>query len=521
LQFTTEIPDFGARYGRSAALGDGGMASVFRVFDHSAGKWRAAKVLPTAAKPAMRKRFEDEARAMMEIRHRNVVRVHDVYVDGAVPFFVMDLAEGGSLTDWLNANGAMPPRMACDAAMQICKGVNAAHVLGIVHRDIKPHNVLINRRGLCKITDFGIASFSENNGLTDTGSSFGTLGYMAPEQRANAKGVDERADVYSICATLFTLLTARQQMELFFAEQEPEMLDGVPEDLKALIMRGTRYRPDERFQTVKEIAKAIFKARKDFPPDPLDTPPLASKEIEHESVDDDDTARGEDVGDPSTANFVGEIPFSTPPAAPVATPPVATPPVATSPVATPVTKPPTPNIDGPTLEPPSAIPPAKVTKRKKRARPSIVQMLVPAAALVAVVMVLGVTIVAQGTLSLRSAQSATVEAEAEWQGALSRNQTILDELEILGAKRSELDQLYRRSDEPEKLVAGLRGFAKARQPSQLDANAPRVKKIKDGIDNLEIASISRDESRTSWVDASGSATGRLSVALGLASPAPW
>ena len=432
----------------------------------------------------MRKRFEDEARVMMEIQHRNVIRVHEVYVDGALPFFIMDLAEGGSLTDWLKANGPMPPQMACDVVMQICKGVNAAHALGIVHRDIKPHNVLVNRRGRCKITDFGIASFSENTSMTDTGSGFGTLGYMAPEQRANAKSVDHRADIYSICATFYTLLTSKQQMELFFAEQEPDMLAGVNDILVPIVMRGTRYRPEERFQTVKGLAKEIFKARRALPPDPLGTPPLASNDFDGESVDDDDTInRGIDgVYDSATDDsFIGHLDIS--------------------------------------------ISPEKATKpkRQKSAQPSRPARSRLAVALPAMVAVAGLAVIIlvfllYGAVSVSAARSAAVDSDAEWRAALVRHQPVLNDLELLGARRSELDALYDKNDDPTALLDGLRAVAVAHKPASNDTSAqPRMRAVGERIVALEQAGNARDAARKDWFDAAHGLAGTVSVALGLSS----
>lgn len=253
------------------------MATVYRAYDRQSGEWCALKILlpQLAERPIIRARFAAEAEAMSRIKHRNVIHVFDVGTDAARPYFTMELAEGGCLVDWVKTHGPMPGRMASDVAIQICKGIGAAHRMGVIHRDIKPHNILVNRRGVCKITDFGIAQFEDDSAsLTQTGSVMGTLGYIAPEQRASAKDVDERADIYSIGATLFTLVTARTTMDLFFADQEPDMLDGVPEPLIPVLLKATRYRREDRYSTVRALAKALYHVKNSLPEDPPGTPSI-------------------------------------------------------------------------------------------------------------------------------------------------------------------------------------------------------------------------------------------------------
>lgn len=277
---STNLPPLvtvGSRYEIASLLGEGGMATVYRALDRESGEWCALKVLLAkySERPNIRARFAAEAQAMSRIKHRNVIQVFDVGTADVRPYFAMELAQGGCLVDWVEAYGPMPPRMAADVAIQICKGIGAAHRLGVIHRDIKPHNILVNRRGVCKITDFGIAQFDDDAAsLTQTGSVMGTLGYIAPEQRANAKDVDERTDVYSIGATLYTLLTARTTMDLFFADQEPEMLAGIAEPLVPVVLKATRYRREERYATVRAMAKALYHAKAALPEDPPDTPSI-------------------------------------------------------------------------------------------------------------------------------------------------------------------------------------------------------------------------------------------------------
>lgn len=267
------------RYLLVEQLGEGGMASVFRAFDQRLQVWRAIKILlpQYADKKKIARRFEAEAQTMALLEHRHIVRVYDVGRDGAnIAYIVMELVEGGCLVDWLEHHGPMPARMAVRATQEVCYGLAAAHAKGIIHRDVKPHNVMVTRDGVCRVTDFGIARVGDSqNSQTKTGSVMGTWGYMAPEQRTNAKGVDERSDVYAVGATLYTLLTDRMPMDLFAAERNASILEGIEEPLISLLIKSTEYDRDDRFANVTEFAEALEEVFDQLSPIPEGTAPLA------------------------------------------------------------------------------------------------------------------------------------------------------------------------------------------------------------------------------------------------------
>jgi serine/threonine protein kinase len=270
----------GGRYFLSEPIGEGGMAVVYRAYDRRLAVWRAIKVLNPKYSTSRRvkERFDAEAQTMALLEHPNIVRVYDVGSVGDVSYIVMELVQGGSLVDWLEHHGAMPPGLALSAIDQVCHGVSAAHAKGVIHRDLKPHNVLVTLDGTCRITDFGIARVGDSDqSKTKTGAVMGTWGYMAPEQRNDAKGVDERADVYALAATLFTLVTNRIPMDLFAADRDKSMFAGVPPDLFGVLTKATEYHRENRYRNVEEFRLALVEVASRLPADPPGTPSIVSR----------------------------------------------------------------------------------------------------------------------------------------------------------------------------------------------------------------------------------------------------
>lgn len=259
-------------------LGEGGMAVVYRAYDQRLGVWRAIKLLhpEMARRKKIRMRFETEARTMAVLEHRHIVRIYDVDRDGDHLFMVMEMLTGGALVDWLEDHGPMPARMAVEAMLEICEGVAFAHSRGVVHRDLKPHNVLLDDHGLCKVTDFGIARAADpGRSVTQTGAIMGTHGYMAPEQKVDAKNVDGRADVYALAATLFALIADKPPPDLFVSFQDESMLEPMPPCLREVIMNATEYMAEDRYADVGAFATALRGVQNQLPPLPRGTSPLA------------------------------------------------------------------------------------------------------------------------------------------------------------------------------------------------------------------------------------------------------
>jgi hypothetical protein len=241
------------RYQLADKLGSGGMATVYKAWDDRLRVWRAAKVL-AGASPQVRARFEREARAMARLHHPGVLAVHDVGEDELGPWLVMDLAAGGSLADVVARHGPLPPRRAVAMVRDVLAALQAAHDAGIIHRDVKPQNVLLDASGRPLLADFGIARLDDAS-LTATRASMGTLAYMAPEQRTSAARVDGRADVYAAAGTLVALLTGREPADLFL--DRDETWAGVPAAVIPALRRASRYDVHERFATANEFADAL------------------------------------------------------------------------------------------------------------------------------------------------------------------------------------------------------------------------------------------------------------------------
>jgi serine/threonine protein kinase len=269
----------GGRYRLREVLGEGGMARVYLGWDSRLGVERAIKVLAPqlSSRQDLRVRFEIEARTMARLSHPHVVAVQDVVDDGETVFMVMELVRGGSLWEWVEAHGAMPPSLAVGALRPVVEAIGAAHAQGVVHRDIKPQNILLTAEGQPKITDFGIAQATDHLrdlARTRTGAVMGTWGFMSPEQRTSARRVDGRTDIYALGATLWSLVTGQTPIDLFAAEMDATMLEGLPLGLAEVIRTATRYNPDQRYANADALHAALSALMPQLPSVPPGTPRL-------------------------------------------------------------------------------------------------------------------------------------------------------------------------------------------------------------------------------------------------------
>ena len=250
----------GGRYRLLGVLGAGGMAKVHRAYDRRLDVYRAIKILSPElyAHPTIRRRFLSEARTMARLAHPNLVMAHDVGVDGDQVVIVMELVDGGSLWDFIKRNGPLSPLVALEVLRGVLPALQFAHDRGVIHRDLKPGNVLMTKEGDYKLADFGIARVAETDALeTRTGTMMGTPAYMAPEQRAGSKEIDGRADLYSLGATLFSLLTLETPTDLHAPEAQEDQLSAVPAQMRHIIERAVRYRPTDRYATASEMLDEV------------------------------------------------------------------------------------------------------------------------------------------------------------------------------------------------------------------------------------------------------------------------
>jgi len=257
------------RYRLEDLLGRGGMASVYRGVDEELGRPVAVKLLAEhfAGDNEIRRRFLREARIAGALNHPNIVSVYDIGERDGCPFIVMELVEGESLADLLARDGPLEPGRAVELALQACAGLEHAHRAGLVHRDVKPANLLIRRDGTLKVADFGIARVAAAaTTLTQAGAILGTASYLAPEQ-AEGGEVTARADVYALGAVLYELLAGRppfvaesiQELVLGQQRAQIEPLVDVAPGLEGVVLwalaRDPAARPDSAAELGRELAR--------------------------------------------------------------------------------------------------------------------------------------------------------------------------------------------------------------------------------------------------------------------------
>jgi eukaryotic-like serine/threonine-protein kinase len=256
----------GGRYQVERVLGDGGMAKVLLAHDVELGREVAVKLLDErlAADESFRARFAREARVAAGLSHPNVVTVFDVGDADGRPFIVMELVTGRTLEERLLQEGALSANDVLAIARQVCAGLEHAHANGLVHRDLKPGNLIEREDGTVKIADFGIARAVEGTELTETGAIVGTAAYLAPEQ-AEAGEVTPATDLFALGVVLYELLTGRQPWKVeslaaLAGRREappPELPADTPPGLRTAIERCLRPDPEDRPSSAAEVARLL------------------------------------------------------------------------------------------------------------------------------------------------------------------------------------------------------------------------------------------------------------------------
>jgi uncharacterized protein (TIGR03067 family) len=277
------------RYRIVDQIGKGGMGDVYRAEHRLMNRSVALKLINSqlVKHPQGVKRFQREVQAAARLTHPNIVTAFDAEQAGAVHFLAMEFVEGTDLATIVLDRGPMPVGEACECIRQVADGLQHAHEQGMVHRDIKPHNLMLSPDGQVRILDFGLASFATESALIDDdaagdsnadtaarhltalGSVMGTPDYIAPEQARDAHSADIRADIYSLGCTLYYLLSGEPPHKAdsiveklqAHAEHAPEAIESlrtdVPEHLADVIRRMMSKDPEERFQTPAEVAAAL------------------------------------------------------------------------------------------------------------------------------------------------------------------------------------------------------------------------------------------------------------------------
>ncbi|MGH9467762.1 MAG: protein kinase domain-containing protein [Terriglobales bacterium] len=263
-----------------APLGAGGMGEVYRAHDSRLNRDVAIKILPAgvAGVAERRRRFETEARSAGQLSHPNILAVHDFGVSDGVPYLVAELLEGETLRSRLTPAVALPPRRAVEIAVQVARGLAAAHARGIIHRDLKPENIFLTREGQVKILDFGLARIAaavSDEAVTvaapegtSAGQVLGTAGYMSPEQ-VRGLAADARSDLFASGAVLYEMLAGRRAFQRDTAaetmtavlKEEPAALTpaggGLDPALQRVVDHCLEKDPAARFQSARDLEFAL------------------------------------------------------------------------------------------------------------------------------------------------------------------------------------------------------------------------------------------------------------------------
>src|SRR5579883_496423 len=294
-----QIEVLGERYQLQDPIGRGGMATIYRGRDMRMDRAVAIKVLREvySTDPKFVTRFQREAKAASSLQHPNIVQVYDYGQSDGNYFIVMELVEGTDLRRYLRSRGVLAIDRAIIIAHDVALGLGAAHRRGIVHRDVKPQNVLVGRDGSIKLTDFGIASvYKDINAerLTTTGMTLGTVQYYAPEQ-AQGEIVSPAADVYALGIVMYEMLTGRTPFDgdtpvavamqhIQDAPQPPSQLNpNIPAPLEEIILRCLEKVPEMRYRDGSTLARALEvlgeqeiggALPQNIPSGPVPTPPV-------------------------------------------------------------------------------------------------------------------------------------------------------------------------------------------------------------------------------------------------------
>ena len=286
---------FAGRYQIIEVLGKGGMGKVFRALDKKLNEEVALKLVKPeiASDKKTLERFSNELKIARKIAHKNVGRLYELMEEKGIYFITMEYIPGEDLKSFIKRAGPLSAGKTTFIAKQVCEGLAEAHELGVVHRDLKPQNIMIDKEGNSRIMDFGIARSLKAKGITDAGVMIGTPEYMSPEQ-VDAKETDQRSDIYSLGVILYEMVTGRVPFEgdtpLSVAvkqktetPEDPRKLNSqIPEDLSRIILRCIEKDKEKRYQGAGEVHSELDKIEKGIPTTERIVPkrkPITSREI--------------------------------------------------------------------------------------------------------------------------------------------------------------------------------------------------------------------------------------------------
>lgn len=253
------------RYEIIELIGSGGMANVYKALCHRLNRYDAVKIMrdETAANTELRRRFRAESQAVAMLSHPNIVSVYDVSHSDDVEYIVMELIDGITLKQYLQKKSVLDPSEVLDFTIQTAKALEHAHSKGIIHRDIKPQNIMLLKDGMIKVADFGIASL-ENTVEENNGETIGSVHYIAPEQ-ARGEAPDARSDIYSLGIVMYEMLTGTLpyvgnsdvEVAVKHMNTDPvtprDIVPSIPEELERICLKAMNSNIDERYQTASEM----------------------------------------------------------------------------------------------------------------------------------------------------------------------------------------------------------------------------------------------------------------------------